>query len=41
MKEIKYTILYYVYENFCYSILLGSCSGTEINYGFGSAKVHN
>jgi hypothetical protein len=28
MKEIKYTILYCVYENFCDSILLGSGSGS-------------
>jgi hypothetical protein len=39
MKEIKYTVLYCVCENFCDSILLrfrGSGTGTLINYGSGS-----
>jgi hypothetical protein len=43
MKEIKYTILYCVSENFCDFILLriygsgsGSGSGTVTNYGSGS-----
>ncbi len=47
MKEIKLTILYCVWENFCDSILLrfrirdpdpGSGSGTVINYGSGYAS---
>jgi hypothetical protein len=41
MKEIKYTTLYWVCENFCNSILLSSGSGTVINYGSGSAMVRN
>jgi hypothetical protein len=35
MKEIKYTILYCVCENFC-DFGSGSSSGTVINYGSGS-----
>ncbi len=36
MKEIKYTILYCVCENFCDPFYYGSGSGTVIDYGSGS-----
>jgi hypothetical protein len=39
MKEIKFTILYCVCENFCYSISYGSGSRTVINYGSGSGSA--
>ncbi len=40
MKEIKYTILYCVCENFCASILLRFRQGMELNYGPGSATAN-
>jgi hypothetical protein len=39
MKEIKYTILYCVCENFVIPFYYGS--GTVFNYGSGSAKARN
>jgi hypothetical protein len=43
MKEIKYAILYCVYENFCDFIILRFRirQGPLLIYGSGSAKVRN
>jgi len=41
MKEIKYTLLHCVCENFCDSILQYYGSGTVINYGSRSGRNRN
>jgi hypothetical protein len=39
MKEIKFTVVYCVCENFVNPFYYGSGSGTVINYGSSIAKV--